>query len=66
MCGLNWYREQLERAEDNKERLAELKKMMEERYKISDLGLAELLELTPDILSTYKEIVLRLGSSEKR
>ncbi|SMD09033.1 hypothetical protein [Sporomusa malonica] len=59
MCGMNWYREQLEMADDDIKRLSELLKMMEERYKLSHLEAGELDKLSPDIIAIYHELTSR-------
>lgn len=59
MCGMNWYREEMERAEEDLDRLTQLIKMMEDRYK---LPLAEPdadNRLSPDIVAVYLELVSR-------
>ena len=59
MCGMNWYREEMERAEEDLDRLTQLLTMMEERYKLPlaepDAG----NRLSPDIVDVYLELVSR-------
>ncbi len=59
MCGMNWYREQMEIAEDDVKRLSQLLNMMEDRYKLSQLSPAELEKINPAIVSVYQEIISR-------
>ncbi|WP_425059345.1 hypothetical protein SCACP_40290 [Sporomusa carbonis] len=61
MCGMNWYREQLAKADDDEERLSELMKMMEERYKISLNHPEEWGKVNSDVIYVYKEIASRIG-----
>ncbi|TWH46436.1 hypothetical protein [Sporomusa sp. KB1] len=57
MCGMNWYREEMERAEEDLNRLNELLVMLEERYKLSpDADPSILAGLSSDIIAVYKEI----------
>lgn len=63
MCGMNWYREQMVKAEDDKKRLSELKKMMEDRYKIAYNNPNAVIKVHPDIINVYKEIVLLLANA---
>ena len=64
MCGMNWYKEQLAKADDDADRLEELQRMMEERYRISASGPEDLAGLSPDIIAVYKEIVTRRKTSD--
>ncbi len=59
MCGMNWYREQMEIAEDDVKRLSQLLNMMEDRYKLSQLSPAALEKINPAIVSVYQEIISR-------
>ncbi|HWR42041.1 hypothetical protein [Sporomusa sp.] len=59
MCGMNWYREQMEMADDDVKRLSQLLNMMEERYKLSLLAPGELEQINPTIINVYREIVSR-------
>ena len=59
MCGMNWYREQMEIAEDDVTRLSQLLNMMEDRYKLSQLSPAALEKINPAIVSVYQEIISR-------
>lgn len=59
MCGMNWYREQMEIAEDDVRRLSQLLNMMEDRYKLSQLSPAALEKINPAIVSVYQEIISR-------
>lgn len=60
MCGMNWYREELERADENLNRLDELLEMMKQRYKLTpDAGPEVLTGLSTDIIAVYKEILAR-------
>ena len=59
MCGMNWYREQMETAEDDVKRLSQLLNMMEDRYKLSQLSPAALEKINPAIVSVYQEIISR-------
>ncbi|CQR73373.1 hypothetical protein SOV_51540 [Sporomusa ovata DSM 2662] len=60
MCGMNWYREEMERAEEDLNRLSELLVMLEERYKLSpDADPSILARLSSDIITVYKEIMWR-------
>ncbi len=59
MCGMNWYREQMARAEDDIDRLSELLRMMEDRYKLP-LGASDGADkLNSDIIAVYQEIAAR-------
>ncbi|MCM0758689.1 hypothetical protein M7775_08915 [Sporomusa sphaeroides DSM 2875] len=58
MCGMNWYREEMERAEEDLDRLTQLLAMMEERYKLS-LAEPDSNRLSPDIVDVYLELVSR-------
>jgi hypothetical protein len=54
---MNWYREEMERAEEDLNRLNELLVMLEERYKLSpDADPSILAGLSSDIIAVYKEI----------
>ncbi|WP_094607853.1 hypothetical protein SPSIL_055990 [Sporomusa silvacetica DSM 10669] len=60
MCGMNWYREEMERAEEDINRLSELLAMLEARYKLSpDADPSILAGLSSDIIAVYKEIMWR-------
>lgn len=60
MCGMNWYREEMERAEEDLNRLNELLIMMEQRYQLSPDASPEVLAgLSSDIIAVYKEIMWR-------
>lgn len=60
MCGMNWYREALERADDDINRLDELLTMMEQRYKLSPNADPSILAgLNSDIVAMYREIMWR-------
>lgn len=60
MCGMNWYREEMERAEEDLNRLNELLVMLEERYKLSpDADPGIFAGLSSDIIAVYKEIMWR-------
>lgn len=60
MCGMNWYRIEMERAEEDLNRLDELLKMMEDRYKLLPLSEPDDRDrLNPDVLAVYREIVSR-------
>jgi len=60
MCGMNWYREEMERAEEDINRLSELLAMLEDRYKLSpDADPSILAGLSSDIIAVYKEIMWR-------
>ena len=59
ICGMNWYREQLERAEDYLKRLEELLQMMDDRYKLPLTDPAEIENLSPDIIAVYQELTAR-------
>jgi len=65
MCGMNWYREQLAKAEDNNQRLSELMKMMEDRYQISVDHPATWDKVHPDIIHVYKEIIQLLANENR-
>ncbi len=64
MCGMNWYREQLAKAEDDQKRLSELMKMLEDRYQISYDHPSEWSKIHPDIINVYKEIIQLLSDNE--
>lgn len=60
MCGMNWYREEMERAEEDINRLNDLLAMMQQRYKLSpDAAPSILAGLNSDIIAVYQEIMLR-------
>ncbi len=60
MCGMNWYREEMERADENLNRLNELLDMMEQRYKLTPNADPEVLAvLSSDIIAVYREILCR-------
>ena len=60
MCGMNWYREELERADENLNHLNQLLEMMKQRYKLTpDAGPEVLAGLSADIIAVYKEILVR-------
>ncbi len=59
MCGMNWYREEMERAEEDLDRLTQLLAMMEERYKLSLAEPDDSHRLSPDIVDVYLELVSR-------
>lgn len=59
MCGMNWFREQMERADEDLNQLNQLKKMMEERYKLPLADPSDRGDLNPDIIAVYQEIVSR-------
>ncbi|MBP2664667.1 MAG: hypothetical protein H6Q71_2615 [Firmicutes bacterium] len=60
MCGMNWYREEMERAEEDINRLNDLLAMMQQRYKLSpDADPSILAGLNSDIIAVYQEIMLR-------
>ena len=60
MCGMNWYREEMERAEEDINRLNDLLAMMQQRYKLSpDADPSILAGLNSDIIAVYQEIILR-------
>ena len=59
MCGMNWYRQQLEMADDDIKRLSELLKMMEERYKLPFAAAGAQDKLSPDIIAIYQELASR-------
>lgn len=59
MCGMNWYREQMERADEDLNQLSQLIKMMEERYKLPQADSGDRGDLNPDIIAVYQEIVSR-------
>ncbi|SDD98467.1 hypothetical protein [Sporomusa acidovorans] len=60
MCGMNWYREAMERADDNIDRLNELLTMMEQRYKLSPNADPSILAgLHADIVEIYRELMWR-------
>ena len=60
MCGMNWYREEMERAEEDINRLNDLLAMMQQRYKLSpDADPSILAGLNSDIITIYQEIMLR-------
>ena len=61
MCGVDWYREAFIRAEDSKQQLTELKKMLEERYDISSAHTEEWKKLHLDILAIYEDILQLLA-----
>lgn len=61
MCGMNWYREQLERADDDINRLSELLTMMEQRYRLAPDN-QDVAGLNADIIAVYKEIMWRKNS----
>ena len=65
MCGMNWYHEQLAKAENNKKRLSELMKMMEDRYQISADHPAAWDRVHPDIIHVYKEIIQLLANETR-
>ncbi len=62
MCGMNWYREEMERAEEDINRLSELLKMMEDRYKLPLSEPDDRDRLNPDIIAVYLELVSRKNS----
>ncbi|MBP2636450.1 MAG: hypothetical protein H6Q72_2357 [Firmicutes bacterium] len=60
MCGMNWYREEMERADENLNRLDELLEMMKQRYKLTPDADPKVLDsLSADIIAIYKEILVR-------
>lgn len=60
MCGMNWYREAMERADDNIDKLNELLTMMEQRYKLSPNADPSILAgLHSDIVGIYRELMQR-------
>ncbi|CVK21744.1 MULTISPECIES: hypothetical protein [Sporomusa] len=59
MCGMNWYREEMERAEEDLDRLTQLLAMMEERYKLPLAEPDDSNRLSPDIVDVYLELVSR-------
>lgn len=60
MCGMNWYREEMERADESLIRLNELLAMMEQRYKLTPNTPPEVLAgLSSDIIAVYREILER-------
>jgi len=60
MCGMNWYREEMERADENLNRLNELLDMMKQRYKLTPDAAPEVLAgLSSDIIAVYREILVR-------
>lgn len=60
MCGMNWYREEMERAEEDINRLNDLLAMMQQRYKLSpDADPSIFAGLNSDIIAVYQEITLR-------
>ncbi|MDF2568688.1 MAG: hypothetical protein K0R55_292 [Sporomusa sp.] len=59
MCGMNWYRQQLEMAEDDIDRLSKLLEMMQERYKLPLLEPCDKDRVHPDIAAVYQEISSR-------
>ena len=59
MCGMNWYREQMARAEEDIDRLSELLRMMEDRYKLALTAADGAGKLNPDIIAVYQEITAR-------
>ncbi|SCM82468.1 conserved hypothetical protein [uncultured Sporomusa sp.] len=59
MCGMNWYREEMERAEEDLDRLTQLLAMMEERYKLPLTEPDDSNRLSPDIVDVYLELVSR-------
>ncbi|MDR1702209.1 MAG: hypothetical protein LBR56_05495 [Sporomusaceae bacterium] len=58
MCGLHWYREEIEKADGDNQRLAELKQMMEQRFNISEKSAQE-KGVHKEIISLYKDIISR-------
>lgn len=62
MCGMNWYREEMERAEEDINRLSQLLKMMEDRYKLPLSEPDDRNRLNPDIIAVYLELVSRKNS----
>jgi len=61
MCGVDWYREAFIKAEDSKEQLTELMKMIEERYEISSDHPEEWQKLHLNILTVYKDVLRELA-----
>lgn len=60
MCGMNWYREEMERADDDLNKLNALLDMMAQRYKLTpNAGPEVLAELSSDIIAVYREILYR-------
>jgi hypothetical protein len=60
MCGMNWYREEMERADENLNRLNQLLDMMEQRYKLTPNASPQILAgLSSDIIAVYQEILSR-------
>ena len=60
MCGMNWYRVEMERADEDCNRLGELLTMMEQRYKLSPTADFSILAgLSSDIIAVYQEILWR-------
>jgi hypothetical protein len=56
---MNWYREEMERAEEDLDRLMQLLAMMEERYKLPLAEPDDSNRLSPDIVDVYLELVSR-------
>ena len=65
MCGMHWYREELERADEDLGRLNELMAMIEQRYKLTPDAAPDVLDgLSSDIIRVYREIIRRKASLE--
>lgn|GEM_PF-2500903 len=63
MCGMDWYRQQMEIAENDIERLQQLLRMMEERYQLLQVETNALKnQANPAIIAIYQEIVFRKNS----
>ena len=64
MCGIHWYREQLERADQDKKLLSELLTMLQERYQIpgNPDNTVPNEEVPPTIWEIYREVCLRMES----
>ncbi|MDF2876062.1 MAG: hypothetical protein K0R22_2745 [Sporomusa sp.] len=66
MCGMNWYREQMEIVDEDVKRLSQLLNMMEERYRLSQLAPCDLERINPMIISVYHDISFRIGLLMKK
>ncbi|HWR40217.1 MAG TPA: hypothetical protein VN611_12030 [Patescibacteria group bacterium] len=64
MCGIHWYRELLERADQDKKKLTELLTMLQERYQIPCNPTSDLPgeEVPPTIWEIYQEVCYRMNT----
>ena len=62
MCGIHWYRELLERADQDPKKLAELLTMLQERYQIPCHPVAEPGDnVPPTVWEIYQEVCFRMN-----